>query len=292
VKRIDLSIRALVIVVLLLAAGCAAVPRWPAISDPPTGVLTSGRWVWVELFTEDVAAAKVFYGEIFGWKFERVGRGDDAYTLIHAGDRRIAGIVHYKKPKVGDRAGRWLGLMSVPDVSRAVAQAVDGLGEVILGPKGLEGRGEVALLADPEGALFGVIRSDTGDPPDSFPPINTWLWMELWAKNASRMAEFYRGIGAYKVMCQESSGDRTELYLVANGYPRGGIIELQSEDVPSAWLPYVRVKDLKETLARVKRAGGRVMIEPSPDIRSGKVAVFIDSLGAAVGVAEWPEKGK
>jgi uncharacterized protein len=276
---------------MLLATGCATKPPWPAITEPATGVSTPGRWVWEELFTDDVAAAKTFYGRVFDWQFEQVGEGKDAYTVVKSSDRSIAGILHYPKAAEADRSARWLGLMSVPDVKMAAEQASAAGGEIVMAPRRFEGRGEIALLADPEKAFFGIIRSDSGDPVDAFPSFNSWMWVELWAKDPHQMAEFYREIGGYMVKPQDSGSDRTEFYLVVNDYPRAGIIEFQRQDLPSAWLPYIRIKDLEKTLDLVRKDGGQVIIEPDPNIRNGKVAIFIDPQGAAVGLEEWPEDG-
>jgi predicted enzyme related to lactoylglutathione lyase len=248
-------------IVLLLTGGCTANrPPWPAISETHTDVHIQGRWVWGELFADNVEVEKAFYQEVFGWQYENYGSGKNAYTMIRVNGRPIAGIVHYAKPADAARSARWLALMSVPDVARTAEQAAAAGGRVLVPPKDLPGRGKVAVLADPEGALFGVIRTAGGDPPDAFPSYNSWLWLELWAKDAVRMADFYRPIGAYTVARQESSGDRTELHLVASGYPRAGVLELERKDVPSAWLPYVRVKDLQQTVANIERAGGRIVV--------------------------------
>jgi uncharacterized protein len=290
-RRNILRILALAGAVFLAAGGCMkAGPPWPAITEQPTDVHTQGRWVWAELFTDNVGAAKTFYQEVFGWKFESTGTGTDAYTLVRADGRPIAGIIHYVKPANAVRSARWLTLMSVPDVARTTEQAAASGGKVIAAPRGIAGRGEVAVLADPEGALFGVIHSAAGDPPDIFPAFNTWLWFELWSKDASRMADFYGPIGAYTVTRQEGPGDRPELHLVAGGFPRAGVLKIERADVPSTWLPYVRVKDLLQTVSAVERAGGRIIVPPSPEVRNGKVAVFLDPLGAAVAVAEWKDE--
>ena len=277
--------------VLILAGGCmkAPAPPWPAITEQPTGIHTAGRWVWAELFADNVDAAKTFYQEVFGWKYESIGAGKDAYTLVRVDGRPIAGIVHFSKPADAVRSGRWLAFMSVPDVKSAASRTKDAHGKVIFEPRMIPGRGEVAVLADPEGALFGVIRSATGDPADTFPAMNAWIWLELWSKDAKQMADFYTPLGAYTIARQEGPGDRPELHLVAGGFPRASVLEIQRADVPSTWLPYVRVNDLKQTLANVTRAGGRIVVEPAPDIRNGKVAVFVDPLGAAVAVVEWKE---
>lgn len=276
----------------MTAAGCTTGSRWPAINDEPTKVYSPGRWIWAELFTADIPKAETFYGSVFGWSFEEQGDGDKKYVLIRADGHPVGGMVHHVSAKENDRFGQWLRLMSVPDVAQVATHAKNAGAEIVLEPRQLKGRGEVAVIADPEGALFGIIHSDSGDPPDVFPAPNTWLWHELWAKDVARMSTFYRDIGGVEVQNPPTdktlSPDRPEVFLVANGYPRAGIVEQQREDLPSAWLPYVRVKDLKATLERVAEAGGEVMVEPNPGIRAGRIAVFADPLGAPMGIAEWP----
>jgi len=290
-KNTALSTLALAGMLLFLAGGCATTrPQWPAISDTPTDVRVQGRWVWAELFADNVDAEKAFYGSVFGWQFASHGTGTDVYTVVRVDGRPIAGIVHFAKPADAVRSARWLPLLSVPDAARAAEQASASGGKILVPYKELPGRGEVAVLADPEGAIFGVIRSASGDPADIFPSENAWLWLELWAKDAAKMAEFYRPLGAYTVVKQEGPGDRPELHLVAAGFPRAGILEIERKDVPSTWLPYVRVNDLNKTVAAVERAGGRIVVPPGPEVRNGKVAVFLDPLGAAVAVAEWNDE--
>ena len=280
--------------VLVFTGGCmkAPAPPWPAITEPPTGIHTPGRWVWAELFADNVEAAQTFYGEVFGWKYETTGAGKDAYTLVRVDGRPIAGIVHFSKPADAIRSGRWLAFMSVPDVKGAASRTKEAHGKVIFEPRMIPGRGEVAVLADPEGALFGVIRSATGDPADTFPTMNAWIWLELWSKDAKQMADFYTPLGAYTIARQEGPGDRPELHLVAGGFPRASVLEIERADVPSTWLPYVRVKDLRQTISAVERAGGRIIVPSSPEVRNGKVAVFLDPLGAAVAVAEWKDENE
>ena len=120
--------------VLVFAGGCmkAPAPPWPAITEPPTGIHTPGRWVWAELFADNVDAAKTFYQEVFGWKYESIGTGKDAYTLVRVDGRPIAGIVHFAKPADAVRSGRWLAFMSVPDVNGAACRTEDARGKVIV----------------------------------------------------------------------------------------------------------------------------------------------------------------
>lgn len=272
-----------------LLTGCASTQRWPSITAQPTGQHTPGRWVWAELFAAEVAEAKRFYAEVFAWSFDTQGGGPEAYTLIRAGDRPIAGIVHKEKPADARHAGRWLGVLSVADTDRAAEQAVSGGGRILVAPRDFPGRGRAAVLEDPEGARFGVLHSESGDPADVFPEVDTWLWRELWAEDIDKMAEFYRPLGGYRVSRQVKVGGVDEIYLEAGGYARAGILDAERVGLPSAWLLYVRVEDLSGTLDRVKRSGGEVLLAPSPDIREGRVAIVRDPLGAVLGLAQWSE---
>ncbi|MDX1380917.1 MAG: hypothetical protein R3233_07340, partial [Xanthomonadales bacterium] len=75
-----------------------------------------GKFVWHDLVTDDVPAARRFYGRLLGWEFEdsqRPGGGD--YTLIKAGGRYLGGIVQ-RPDGPGEDYSRWLPYLSVADV--------------------------------------------------------------------------------------------------------------------------------------------------------------------------------
>ena len=49
------------------------------------------------------------------------------------------------------------------------------------------------------------------------------------------------------------------------------------------------MKAISESVALAKQLGGRVVVEPRPDLLDGKVAVVADPTGAAIGILEWHE---
>jgi hypothetical protein len=166
-------------------------PAWPPITEAPTGAYIPDKWVWAELFTEDAKAAARFYADAFGWTFQTfpAARGP-AYTLALADADPVGGMLQREHRHQKEAGSRWLGMISVPDVKGAARYAAQHGGKGVVQPRTLAGRGEVALLADPEGAPFGVIRSATGDPSDYLGEDRQWLWIELWAKAARAMAQF------------------------------------------------------------------------------------------------------
>lgn len=274
----------------IMATQVSAEPKWPAVTDVPTHTHVPGRWATVDLLTDDVSAAERFYGKVFGWTFERFGEGKQIYALARSGGERVGGVAYVEKAKAASKSGRWIGMLSVPDVAAASGYVAKAGGKILLEPKDLPGRGKAALVRDPEGAPFGLIRTVSGDPIDELSGDNTWLWGELWSQNPDKMASFYEGLGVFTPRRENTAEEPTEYFLMAGGYPRAGIIRSPRDNIPAVWLPYIRVASLDQTLERVTQAGGRVVLRPDPKIRGGRVAIFIDPVGAPVGIAEWSDK--
>lgn len=284
--------RALLLIVLALVAGPtspADEPVWPPITERPTSQYVPGKWVWQELFTENTTVAADFYGKLLGWTFRvtPAGRGP-AYTLALLDGEPVGGMIERDHSYEQQRGSRWIGMISVPDVKAAARYAVKQGGKVIVAPRVLQGRGEVALLADPEGAPFGVMRSSSGDSPDFLAEDGQWVWVELWAKDPGAMARFYAGLAGYEIEAMAEADRRPGYALSSGGFLRCGIVASPSSSVPSAWLPYVRVSDIKAAIARAVQAGARVVLEPSPEVREGRVGLIMDPIGAPVGLVQLP----
>jgi len=60
--------------------------------------------------------------------------------------------------------------------------------------------------------------------------------------------------------------------------------------VQPVWLLFVRVKNIGESLGLTKQLGGKLLLEPRPELFDGRVAVIADPTGAAIGILEWDEK--
>jgi predicted enzyme related to lactoylglutathione lyase len=274
---------------LLGGPAMAAERYWPPITDPPTNAWQPGRWVWADLVTDDVGAAAEFYGKVLGWTFATTGGDDDrdTYTLVLANGRPIGGML-FPAGKVAAEtvAGRWIGFISVPDVRAAGAAVEKAGGKAVMPPRPLGSRGDAAVFADPEGALFGTIHSAAGDPEDYFGDEREWMWVELWATDPAKMGEFYRAVGGYATEPAADVAGLAQLRLKAGGRLRAGILRKPKPEIRSAWLPYVRVTDVAATAAKAREAGGRVVLGPT-EARGHPMAIIVDPTGAPFAVAEW-----
>jgi predicted enzyme related to lactoylglutathione lyase len=257
-----------------LACASTSLPWIPSVTEEPTQLVKSGKFVWVDLVTQDVANAKSFYGALFGWTF----LGGDRYTQVLHDGTPIAGIVRARDP---ERGSEWVGNLSVADVDRAAALVSERGGVVEREPVDAPERGRLALVSDPEGALVLLVRASGGDPPDAEPPVGSWLWREIWTHDVDSSAAFYVALAGYEPETVEFRGHPYHV-LKGGGVPRAGVVAAPPEVNP-LWLPYVRVEDPGDTAARAATLGARIVMQGE------HAAILIDPTGAAIGVQTWPD---
>ncbi len=108
---------------------------------------------WNELVTSDTAAAETFYSSLFGWKTVPFSGGEKPYTMWQNGDRCFGGMLATPMPGVPTH---WLHYVAVESVDESLAKAV-GLGaSVCLPTTDIGEAGRIAVLKDPQGAVFGL----------------------------------------------------------------------------------------------------------------------------------------
>jgi predicted enzyme related to lactoylglutathione lyase len=284
-RRFPLASRyasAALLTLAVLAMGCGPMEvRVPRVTQPSTGKFQYGKFVWFDLATSDVEAAKQFYGELFGWVFSDLAEGDVRYTVVENRSRMIGGIV--ADPEASGDASLWIGSISVPDVDRAAQQTSEAGGIVHDPPQELQDRGRTAFVTDPQGAGVAFLRASGGDPPDREPAAGDFGWVELWTSDLAGSLAFYVSLG-YTAGGLQIRGDEPYRVLKVAGEPQAGVVELERGDAGSGWLPYVAVDDLFATLERTVALGGQVVVEPDPEFAEGQAAVIVDPTGAALAV--------
>jgi predicted enzyme related to lactoylglutathione lyase len=101
--------------------------------------------VHLELHTGDLPGAVAFYGQLLGWRPERIHAGGGSYLALELGDRLGGGIV-----ECGANHPLWVPYVEVPDVAHATERAERLGGEVLIGPR--EGpRGWRSVISTPDG---------------------------------------------------------------------------------------------------------------------------------------------
>ncbi|TPV93920.1 MAG: VOC family protein [Myxococcales bacterium FL481] len=119
---------------------------------------------WNELLTQDVARAKAFYVEVFGWTTDEVPMPNGAtYTMFKNKDAMNAGMLPMPE-QAGDMPSQWDVYFQVTNLDGLVAKAQASGGAVIMGPMSIP-QGTIAKLRDPQGAVFCAIQPAQGSSP-------------------------------------------------------------------------------------------------------------------------------
>ncbi|MFF5131821.1 VOC family protein [Streptomyces syringium] len=126
-----------------------------------------GALCWTELYTTDAAAAKAFYGSVFGWTTQDMplpGDGGGTYSLITPADqpeeRMHGGLMQLPAKDLSLNGGRpyWHPVFATADCDATVAKVTENGGSVQMGPEDAEGVGRLAVCVDPNGADFVVLK--------------------------------------------------------------------------------------------------------------------------------------
>lgn len=263
----------------------------PALVEPASQEHHVGKVIFVELVTPDLAAAERFYGGLFGWTFRDMQAGGTEYAEASLDGRPVAGLIHKDVPTGEHRQPAWLSFIAVRDVDAARNTALEHGGKVLFEPHSIPHRGREAVLADPQGAVFAVLASSSGDPPDVLAAPGEWIWSSLITSDPEADAAFYQILFDYDVFDLPTDAGAQNLMLASDDYARASVNpppENKSNSHPH-WLNYVRVDDAVKTSAQLVALGGRVLVEPRVDRHGGRVAVVADPLGAPFGLLEWPD---
>ncbi|MER8035535.1 VOC family protein [Streptomyces hydrogenans] len=118
----------------------------------------AGTPVWNELLTYETATVGKFYRTVFGYEVEPVVSADFDYATLHVDGRPVASLHGVGEALPRDRGPHWMTYFEVDDAD-AAARLVAELGGQVLRPPRDGTAGRLALVADPEGAVFTLVRS-------------------------------------------------------------------------------------------------------------------------------------
>lgn len=265
----------------LAISGCLSKTVMPHISADAGELRYPGKFVWFDLHTTDIIRATQFYGEVFGWSFDRTNPGSPLVKTIF-----------HKRVPVGNIFERectthWRSFVSVSNPTQGFQLALAAGATPVAAPAEMPDRGVVSMVDDPSGALVGMVTSPVGDPRDLPPTDGYWMGAELWTSDLKRASEFYSVFGGYDVRVVPLEGAGPYALLIVRGRLRGGAVATPLANVQSQWIPQVAVLDILDVVGRAKANGGTILIGPQAGVEQGRTAVFADPGGAIIGVREF-----
>lgn len=125
------------------------------------GVMNSpNSYGWSELNSRGIDKSIDFYKKVFGWGHKKSDMGDQAGTVYHEfqvdGDS-VAGGMEMSDMIPAQVPSYWMPYFQVADVDKSFAKATELGAKEMVGPQDFPG-GRFAILSDPEGAAFGLLK--------------------------------------------------------------------------------------------------------------------------------------
>jgi len=251
------------------------------MSDTPLG-----RFCWYELLTTDPDAAPDFYGQIAGWSTEAWDGAGEPYTMWMNGETSIGGLMQLPEKAVQDGAPpHWLVHISTPDL-KATTEKAKGLGAAVLHEAQVPTVGEIAIIKDPQGAVFSVYRPTAETPGHDGPAaVGEFSWHELPTDDWEAAWDFYSELFGWVKTDAMDMGDMGMYQMYGRGaHPLGGMFRRPAEVPVSAWLFYIRVPDVNEAVEKVKELGGTLLNGPMEVPGGDLIAQCLDPQGVAFAV--------
>ncbi len=244
------------------------------------------RFVWYDLLTPDLDAAKAFYGEVVGLTLGPSGMPGQRYDLVMAGGQPIGGALQLTDAmRDGGAHPGWLGYIAVEDIDAALAKLTSLGGTILMDRTEIPTVGWFAMAADPQGAPFQLLQSLPERPNLPDPPRGTVGkvgWRELMANDWEQALEFYQALFGWKTNEAIDLGPMGtyQLWRAYGNDADGGMMTRPDGTPGPMWQFYFLVHGAAAAAERIKASGGRVLNGPMEVPGGGWTLNAVDPQGA------------
>jgi hypothetical protein len=251
---------------------------------------STGTFIWNELGTKDLAAAKTFYTELFGWGCTEAPMPGDqpgVYLLFQLGEIDIGGAYALEGEMFEGVPPHWASYVSVDDVDATLAKAQAAGGTLTWPAMDIPGIGRMGGFTDPTGANLAVFKmGEKEERPDLGAEHGHFCWNELATNDTAKAAEFYSAVFGWTA---DHKGDKSPMPYTewkVGDKSVGGMMQLDPNwgPIPPHWAIYVSVPDCDATVAKAIELGGELKA-PAMDVPEvGRFAALGDPSGAVISV--------
>lgn len=290
IERHGARLPLLATILLLTSSAAFAEPTGlPPLSDAGTPEHLQGKIVWADLVTPNLAGAQAFYTGLFGWVIHDIHVGNTDYAVASVDGRPLAGLVQRTIPPGEQKQSHWLTFLAVQNADTTVRTAAADGAKILSKPTTYGHRGRQAVLAGPDGAVFAVLASSSGEPGDFLAAPGEWIWSTLLTQDPDGAAKFYQSVFGYAAFDLPSDDGLQHVILSSQDYARAGINSLPKDSYHrhAHWLNFIRVDDAAAASAKAVALGGKILVAPRLDRHGGHIALLADPYGAPFGIMEW-----
>jgi predicted enzyme related to lactoylglutathione lyase len=180
----------------------------------------------------------------------------------------------------------WLAYVTVESAA-ATAEKAKQLGATVLaGPMDVSDKGVMAVIRDPQGAVFGVWQAKSAIGATNGDVNWRHCWTELATPDIQAARDFYTKLFGWGIQAQQMGEMEYTSWLCSAG-PTGGGFQMTGDmwkGIPPHWLVYFSVPDCDQIAAKVTAAGGKICVPPTDIPNVGRFSVCMDPAGAAFSI--------
>ena len=236
---------------------------------------------WVDLSTPDPAAAKEFYGGLFGWEAADAGPVEETggYAMFTLRGKQVAGIGPLMDP---NQPAVWSTYVSTDDADAAVGRAREAGAQVIVEPMDVMDAGRMAVVAHPAGGYVGLWQPGRHIGAELVNEPGSLTWNQLHTRDKDGAAAFYGAVFGWTV---GDFGGAGVWNLGDHGI--GGIMGMPPgtpDEVPAFWMTVFSVADADESVAKASDLGGTIVSPPEDLEGIGRFALLTDPQGVYFGI--------
>ena len=253
-----------------------------------------GTPIWYELMTADPDASKAFYDDVIGWTVEAQPSGEMDYRMIEAGSEGgsgggMVGGVMRLTPEMQSHGAKptWLFYIGVNDVDASVEKIKAAGGSVLMPAWDIPGIGRIAMVADPQGIPFYIMRGTSEESSTAFDRMGMGKcnWNELATPDQTAGNAFYATVFGWTYPDKMPMGEMGDyVFVQAGDQTIGATMNTSAGGAPVGWRFYFRAPDIEEAAAKVTKNGGTVHTGPMEVPGGDRIIVASDVHGVMFGV--------
>jgi len=218
-------------------------------------------FIWHDLMTKDVEAAKKFYADVVGWTYQSQMPN---YTVTLAGGLGMGGIMD-TPPDMKHMPPVWTGYVYVPDVDAACKEVTKLGGKIYREAWTIPDVGRIAVIGDPTGSGLMIMQPLSTEKREEPKPgsVGTVGWNELHAGNLDVAWDFYSKMFGWTKGQSMDMGEMG-IYQVfqIGGQDVGGVMKKMDSMPMPMWAYYFNVDGIDKAVDRINKAGGKIAMGP------------------------------
>jgi len=240
-------------------------------------------FVWYELMTTDMEAAKAFYTKVVGWGTQDVSGPGIPYILFTAGGATISGLTDLSDEarQMGAKPS-WIGYVGVKDVDAATERVATLGGAVLVPPQQIPNVSRFSIVTDPQKATLALLKwlKPGREQPGELDSPGRIGWHELLAADSEKALAFYRELFGWGKVEAEIDAPKTYQLFSAGGQTAGSIFTKPPSLPIPHWLYYFNITDIDAAAKRVTAGGGKILHGPIEVPVGGRMVQCADPQGA------------